>query len=88
MINRVRDWLDAPRFCHDDGQPISVRSIPAFDERTGEQHDRWYWSCPDVRVSVSVGGGSVTWSQSGDHIHAHGQGRPRWHRAETAEASS
>ncbi len=78
LLDRIRDAFDAPRFCPDDGEPIKVRSVPSFDPTTGAESADWYWSCPEVRVSV--GGGRVRWSQSGDHLHVHGNGRPRWHR--------
>ncbi|HEY6568586.1 MAG TPA: hypothetical protein VI341_13805 [Actinomycetota bacterium] len=80
-LDRIRDWFDAPRFCPDDGQPISVTNKPRFDPKTGAKRDSWYWRCPDV--SVYHEGGSIQWSQRGTHsVHVHGQGRPRWFREE------
>ena len=74
---RLRDAFDAPRFCPDDGQAIEVRAVPSYDARTGEPRDRWFWSCPDVRVET--GGGSITWTQwAVNRVHVHGEGRPRW----------
>jgi hypothetical protein len=78
VIERIRDRLDAPRFCPDDGQPIKVRNIPRFDGTTGESKDRFFWMCPEVYLSV--GEGRLHWEQTGYHVHVHGTGRPRWHR--------
>lgn len=78
MLDRLRDWFDAPRFCPDDGKPIEVTNRPRFDAKTGESHESWYWHCPQVWFDHE--GGRITWSQHGSHgVHVHGTGRPRWH---------
>lgn len=79
VLDWLRDWFDAPRFCPDDGKLIEVVNRPRFDPKTGTAHDSWYWHCPEVWFSHE--GGRITWTQTGsDGVHAHGQGRPRWHR--------
>lgn len=79
LLERIRESLDAPRFCPSCGKAIEVESRPRFHERTGEPRDIWYWHCPDV--SVSVDGGAIQWEQRAVHrVDEHGQGRPRWHR--------
>ena len=81
LLQRLRDWLlpDAPRWCPDCGEPVEVEDVGAFDPRTGERLGRWCWHCPKVRMTHGADG--WTMRQSGDHLHAYGYGRPRWHFA-------
>lgn len=85
LIDRVLDAFDAPRFCPDDGKAIEVEAIPVFDPKTGQPAEPLYlWHCPEVSAWIEGRGGGE-WSQHGvAALHAHGMGRPRWHRLSEA----
>lgn len=79
VYERIRDWLDAPRYCPDCGRVIVVVNMGAYDKKTGAPRDLWVWQCPEVHLTVTHRGITRA-EQRGDAIHPYGEGRPRWHR--------
>lgn len=79
-------FRDTPRFCPDCGEAIEVATTRSFDPKTGVARNQWYWHCPRVYVEVRANGGTYA-SQTGNHIHVWGVGRPRWHQKEITDGS-